>query len=283
MQLVRVVLMILGAACLVAGALAAEQAVTPVPVGSQVCRTCHVDSERHKTYAFHGECLACHTVLDEKHAVYGGKTVQFPDAEKCLSCHKRDRKLMNWAFGVHSKADGKCRDCHSVHAPAGTTRPGLSANKTDKNSKVCLKCHQEAASRFKMRSHHPVEEGAMACTDCHDPHGGGQTALKSTSEQCLSCHQAYRGPMVFEHAPVVEDCTGCHAPHGAPNRGMLSISQPSLCLQCHSIAQGKHGYGTGPEPAPTSGTRTISGSLLRSCTSCHGSIHGSQQDPLLRY
>jgi DmsE family decaheme c-type cytochrome len=134
-----------------------------------------------------------------------------------------------------------------------------------------------------MRSHHPVLEGAMGCASCHDPHGGERTALKSKSEQCLACHQSHRGPKVFEHAPVVDDCVSCHAPHGAPNRGLLSVSQPAVCLQCHSIAAGKHGFGTGPEPAPTAGTRPISGTVLRGCTNCHGAIHGSQQDPLLRY
>lgn len=190
---------------------------------------------------------------------------------------------MHWAFSDHNKAGGVCSDCHTIHNSPVSKGLSLSADRSDKNSAMCVKCHQDTNAQFKMRSHHPVQEGGMSCTGCHDPHGGGHAALKTKSEQCLGCHQAIRGPKVFEHAPVVEDCMNCHAAHGSPNRGLLSASQPAICLQCHSIAQGKHGFGTGAEPGSKSGTRIISGTVLRGCTNCHGAIHGSQQDPLLRY
>lgn len=255
------------------------------------CISCHKEIKgmgARQPEHYHGECESCHVGgVGHRLAVTKGESgkgsIAKPRNSECTACHKNDRKLMNWAFNEHNKAGGSCTDCHEMHVSPVTRSTSLGAPKVDKNSAVCLKCHQDVNSQFRMHSRHPVLQGAMGCTSCHNPHGSDQAALKSKSEQCLTCHQSHRGPKVFEHAPVVEDCTSCHAPHGSPNRGLLSVSQPAVCLQCHSIAQGKHGRGTGVEPSPQSGTRTISGSVLRSCTSCHGAIHGSQQDPLLRY
>ena len=254
------------------------------------CISCHkeIKGTTARPEHHHGNCESCHAGgvghrLSISKGESGKGSIANPKSAECTACHKNDRKLMNWAFNVHNKAGGTCSDCHAIHATPVSRNTSVATPKVDRNSAVCIKCHLDTNAQFRMRSHHPVLEGAMSCTGCHNPHGSDQTALVSRSDQCLSCHQQYRGPMVFQHAPVVEDCTSCHAPHGSPNRGLLSVSQPAVCLQCHSIAGGKHGFGTGPEPAPKAGTRTISGSVLRSCTSCHGAIHGSQQDPLLRY
>jgi len=236
----------------------------------------------------HGVCESCHTggpghLQAMLNAVPAKGTIAFPQSRECLGCHANNKKLMNWPFSVHGKADGGCQTCHSIHSSPVSDGPGMAFNKTDKSSAKCVSCHQEVRSQFNMASHHPVKEGGMSCNSCHDPHGGSQTLLKSTNERCLSCHQAVRGPKVFEHAPVAEDCLNCHSPHGSTNRRLLTVSQPAACLQCHAIAQGKHGFGTAVEPTQTSGTRTISGAVLRSCTNCHSAIHGSHQDPILRY
>jgi DmsE family decaheme c-type cytochrome len=253
----------------------------------KTCVACHKTEGGPPTATtHHGQsCEGCHvdSAVGVVARVQAGESIKLPKVAECMSCHKKERKLMNWAFSVHNKAGGVCTDCHVTHAPPVTKTFTLSANKSDRRSATCLKCHQDAGAQFKMRSHHPVTEGGMSCTGCHDPHGSDHTALKSRSDQCLACHQSHRGPKVFEHAPVVEDCMNCHAPHGSPNRALLSVSQPSVCLQCHSVAQGKHGISTEKGPGANSGTRSISGTVLRGCTNCHGAIHGSQQDPLLRY
>ena len=252
------------------------------------CVDCHatVKDLPTKPAHYHGNCESCHTGGDEHRKALlkgssGKGTIAFPQVKECLSCHKDEKKLMNWKFSAHSKAEGKCTDCHSFHTSPAASKPRMTAEKIDKNSASCAKCHQDVSSRFNMSSHHPVKEGALSCSSCHDPHGSTHTTLKTKNEQCLSCHQALRGPMTFEHAPVAEDCMSCHNPHGSPNRRLLAVSQPMACLQCHSIAQGKHGYGP-TEPAAV-GTRTITGAVLRNCTNCHSAIHGSHQDPLLRY
>lgn len=252
------------------------------------CTDCHESVKGIKTSSdhYHGNCDSCHTGGEQHRQTLlkgeaGKGTIALPQVKECLSCHQSDRKLMNWKFSSHNKADNRCTDCHTVHASSSARKPNLTANKIDRNSASCGKCHQDVASRFNMNSHHPVDEGAMSCTSCHDPHGSPGTTLKSKNDKCLGCHQAVRGPMVFEHAPVVEDCMSCHNPHGSTNRRLLSVAQPMICLQCHSLVEGKHGYGT-TEPS-TVGTRKISGAVLRNCTNCHSAIHGSHQDPVLRY
>jgi DmsE family decaheme c-type cytochrome len=261
------------------------------------CADCHavIKGEKTRPEHDHGKCESCHTTETEhRQALIKGEspkgTMAMPKSKECSSCHKTDKKLMNWKFSAHSKAGGECTDCHAMHVSPLAKSPNLTASKMDKNSAMCVKCHQDVASAQNMRSHHPVKEGAMSCVSCHDVHGGAQTMLKSKNEQCLSCHQALRGPKVYEHAPVAEDCMSCHAPHGSSSRRLLTVSQPAVCLQCHSIAQGKHGYSSTSgftEPAPNltdpANRRTISGAVLRGCTNCHGAIHGSHQDPLLRY
>jgi DmsE family decaheme c-type cytochrome len=252
------------------------------------CVACHKDMESStpSILTHHAQsCESCHVDSSEGIVTLAkaGEAIRLPKVAECTSCHKKDRKLMHWAFSAHNKAGGSCSDCHTIHASPVSKGVRLSAEKTGKNSTVCISCHQDTDAQFKMRSHHPVREGGMSCIGCHDPHGGSQTVLKSKSEQCLGCHQSIRGPKVFEHAPVVEDCTSCHAPHGSANRGLLNTSEPSVCLQCHSIATSKHGYGNSPTPPAKASQRTVSGTVLRGCTNCHGAIHGSQQDPLLRY
>lgn len=269
----------------------AKKPLNPRMLELMTCVSCHKDvkgQQPPRAEHHHGQCESCHAGSEaHRQSLIRGESgygsIGKPQSKECTSCHKNDRKLMDWAFNVHNKAGGNCTDCHAMHAPQETRSSALLASREDKNSAVCIKCHQDTGSQFRMRSHHPVREGGLGCTACHNPHGSDHTALKSKSDQCLACHQSYRGPKVFEHAPVVDDCMSCHTPHGSPNRGLLSVSQPAVCLQCHSIAQGKHGYGTGAEPAPTAGTRPISGTVLRQCTNCHSAVHGSHQDPLLRY
>lgn len=259
------------------------------PLTSATCLKCHetVKTGKVKPGHFNIECLSCHTVKPGGGLCAKG-SVKFPEQKQCLSCHKKDKKLINWSFAEHSKSGGQCVDCHEMHTSPLIKKTLPGAEKIQKDSVACVKCHQDVTSRLNMSSHHPVKEGGLSCISCHNPHDSNKTVLKSKSEQCLSCHQAVRGPMAFEHAPVVEDCMTCHTPHGSPNRKLLSVSQPAVCLQCHSIAQGKHGYGgSGTEPAlnvsDPLNRRIISGAVLRSCTNCHGAIHGSHQDPLLRY
>jgi DmsE family decaheme c-type cytochrome len=185
---------------------------------------------------------------------------------------------MNWKFADHYNAGVVCSDCHGIHQAKVVKRLDLSLWRADKSTELCASCHQDMLARFNMNSHHPVKEGGMSCTSCHDPHGGKQTRLLGTTTLCTDCHQRVQGPHVFEHPPAAEDCTSCHNPHGSPNRKLLKLTEPALCLQCHSVAGNRHG-----RSGAVNNTQIISGAALRQCSSCHSQVHGSAQDQHLRY
>lgn len=67
---------------------------------------------------------------------------------------------------------------------------------------LCLGCHSEVKRQFNLPFHHKVLEGAMKCSDCHDPHGGfelKQTRLATGADAaCIKCHADKQGPFVFE-------------------------------------------------------------------------------------
>lgn len=246
------------------------------------CYGCHDDKETQHTKGPHADanCASCHSGAAEhlasrnKAASKPGK----PDSAACQSCHQNNAKHMNWKFAEHYKAGVVCSDCHGVHTPKAVKRLDLSLWKADKNTALCATCHQDVLSRFNMNSHHPVKEGALSCTSCHDAHGGKQTSLTSKTAQCTQCHQAVRGPHAFEHPPAAEDCGNCHNPHGSPNRKLLNVAQPMLCLQCHSVAGNRHG-----QTGTVDNTQRITGAVLRDCTSCHSTPHGSSFDQHLRF
>ena len=245
-------------------------------IGSSACKECHTDVKDSKIYGYHSDCESCHGEGSIHASSPEKENIALPQSGDCLTCHQKDSKRMNWKFSSHHKAGVNCRDCHEVHVSKTAKASHAGINKMDKKSASCVKCHQDVIARFNMTSHHPVKEGGLSCSNCHDPHGSKEVTLLSKNDQCFKCHQSIRGPKVFEHAPVVEDCTICHNPHGSPNRRLLETAQPVLCLQCHSVADKRHAQGG------TANAR-ISGAVLRGCVNCHGSIHGSHQDPHLRY
>jgi DmsE family decaheme c-type cytochrome len=255
-------------------------------VGSDQCTACH--GEVAKTYrrSPHSmrevDCEQCHGA-GSSHVAAGGyskeskdKIVSFKDrpAEEangaCLSCHAKSDHVRNWFSSAHQAQDIKCVDCHSIHESHGgggsefqTTAHGAprAIESRRRQNDNCLRCHQKQGAEADLPYHHPVREGKMTCVDCHDAHGGsaGNGLTESnTNTLCLNCHAEYQGPFTFQHAPVNESCVKCHSPHGSPNQNLLAISQPALCLQCHSA---HHNGSSLP--------------LVDRCTNCHNAIHGS--------
>jgi DmsE family decaheme c-type cytochrome len=143
---------------------------------------------------------------------------------------------------------------------------------------LCMACHNETKSQFNRPFHHKVLEGAMNCSDCHNPHGGfelKQARLATGADAvCFKCHADKQGPFVFEHAPAkVEGCAACHDPHGSANPKLLKRSNVAqLCIECHSNI----GVVPGEEPAGAAQVpHDLSNPRYRNCTICHSKIHGS--------
>jgi predicted CXXCH cytochrome family protein len=154
-----------------------------------------------------------------------------------------------------------------------TREPGAVTNEQAVNE-LCASCHRRELTEFRQFSHHPLFEGRMKCTDCHDPHRaerGRMLVRRTVEETCFQCHQHIRGPFAFEHEPVKtggvgEACLECHRPHGSPNRRLHTLFSRGLCVQCHADIQ--------HDPAH----QARGGDCWRS--GCHVAIHGSNHSPL---
>jgi DmsE family decaheme c-type cytochrome len=193
-----------------------------------------------------------------------------------MSCHD-DAGRFHWPGSTHELEGNACVDCHDVHAP---NDPVLAL---ETQPEVCFSCHKEQRAQFLRQSRHPVQGttaslshvGLLACTDCHQPHGGPGPAnlIRNTiNEQCYDCHAEKRGPFLWEHAPVQEDCSNCHVPHGSNYENLLIARQPYLCQQCHlgdfHVSTVYSGSGLPPDGRDQR-------MLGKQCMNCHVQVHGS--------
>jgi len=195
----------------------------------------------------------------------------------CLSCHESGLR-MNWKGSPHESNDLACTSCHTVHAPkdpvlAKATQP-----------EKCFTCHARQEAESLEYSHHPIREGRVVCSDCHNPHGSpGPSQLKefSVNETCYNCHADKRGPFLWEHQPVRESCVNCHTPHGSNQPRLMKEPLNFLCSSCHSAQANQSGGafgGAGSIPYHSQVASTRFNSALanqRQCVNCHSQIHGS--------
>lgn len=197
--------------------------------------------------------------------------------DTCAGCHEERAKNFQRSSHAHvmlSRAEDPkvkitCENCHgpgSKHVDAGGD-PRLILKVAINN---CFACHKDKRAEFSLQYHHPVKEGRMNCTACHDLHAPEAkvgTALR-INDTCTKCHQEKAGPWTFEHEANKDGCIVCHSPHGSVTQKMLSEDMPNLCLKCHfgfeqyqRIGHYRHRAALNREP--------------EDCTSCHHAVHGS--------
>jgi len=273
-----------------AGQAQAKDAPASEFAGSETCATCHEEvakgfaSNPHTKMAqMHGKngvtCENCHGA-GKAHADSADPSKIFNPAkattkeidDNCLKCHRGQHA--NFQKSGHGEANVSCIGCHSVHAAKDSEQLLKAAQPV-----LCYQCHTDIKPQFSMPYHHRVEEGAVSCSDCHDPHGTfGRKGLRASAQQdavCTKCHNETAGPFVYEHAVVkTEGCTACLFPHGSPNPRMLNRANVNtVCLQCHSPSMNF----TAAEPqGPTHNQAT----QYQACTVCHNEIHGSNVSPV---
>lgn len=212
---------------------------------------------------------------------------KYVGTETCITCHEKQGEAFDLSAHARVSIKGEetyaqgCEMCHgpgSVHVDAGGGK-GLLVN-PKKNPETCFTCHTDKRAETNLPFHHPIKEGKMSCSDCHDSHGPEARPWTSTSmddinEACYKCHKDQRGPFVFEHEATREGCTTCHKVHGSINDKMLVVRDNNLCNRCHA-----------QENFPTVGKSNHGSRLAQgTCFSggCHTAVHGSNFDDHLRY
>jgi DmsE family decaheme c-type cytochrome len=278
---------------------AAAEAAPPAAatyVGSDTCTTCHDTVERQLASTPHGSatfgklaphgCEACHGP-GSVHADDPDTVATQPRVDKmppevvsatCQSCHS-GRAQFFWQGSKHEKRGLTCTTCHTVHSPKSDDAQLQQATVAEQ----CATCHQQVRAETWKSSHHPIREGKITCTDCHNPHGTQSEQMvkaDTVNDLCYSCHTEKRGPFLWEHAPVRESCMNCHTPHGSNHAKLQKVAVPYLCQQCH--ANTRHPgtlYDARNLPIAESGLpvpSTPSNRLIeRGCVNCHAAVHGS--------
>jgi DmsE family decaheme c-type cytochrome len=267
----------------------AETASADSPVAEaaalEMCASCHPAAVSGLTGTYHAgvdrSCARCHgdvaahvksvTQTGDPGPIASFKRLEPRAASAvCLECHDKGRQAV-WHAGVHHRRGVACVSCHSVHS----FRSPDAQLKTAREPETCYQCHAPIRARSLRSSHHPVREGLMSCSSCHDPHDGARPKMiraESVTEQCLSCHTEKRGPFLWEHPPARENCVHCHDPHGSNHDRLLVAKQPYLCQRCHLNTRHP---GTLYDLRNTLGGPSVSNRVVEhACRNCHQNVHG---------
>lgn len=263
------------------------------PIDRRGCQSCHGPGGPHISH-----------LKDEDHPydyiISYTRVKPEEGAAACLRCHTDTLTTAHWRRTGHARAGVGCTACHQMHWPdrLGRNRekprpedekPSAKpeqprANQSVRNpiytaapepkallkadeATLCGACHRKESSEFRNNFHHPVPEGRMVCSDCHEVHANREqhTQLRTHKSNCVTCHPDVAGPFVYEHEPTSDlggqGCLDCHKPHGSHNPSLLNTFSRGQCNQCHSDKAVNHYPG-------------------RSCwqSGCHVAVHGSNHD-----
>jgi DmsE family decaheme c-type cytochrome len=231
------------------------------------CTTCHGESERHVNTPVGTPGRSGPDRMFGKHS----KTPMEERSANCLSCHQGGKRI-HWERSAHASGEVTCASCHQVHAAQDKVRDKRT------QTEVCFTCHKEQRVQLRLPSRHPIQEGKVACSDCHNTHGTAgpkQLVRDNVNDTCYTCHMEKRGPFVRTHEPVQEDCSICHTPHGSTNPSLLKVRSPFLCQTCH---QPSSHHSTVPLGGVVGGANPSTAQaviMARGCVNCHTQIHGS--------
>lgn len=260
--------------------------------GDAKCTRCHNETEEYPVLAIgktkHGTvadkrtptCVSCHGESEahikqsskvKPDRSLGKKTAEPAEVKNqaCLTCHQGG-KLIHWSGSAHATRDATCISCHQVHTARDKVRDKVA------QSDVCFACHQDKRAEINRPSRHPITEGKVTCSHCHNPHGSAARAdmvRTNINDTCYTCHMEKRGPFVRNHQPVQEDCTICHSPHGTTAPSLLKTRVPFLCQSCHEPAE--HPAAPGEFPGSPITITSRANLLARGCVNCHTNIHGT--------
>lgn len=258
-------------------------AVTP-----EICYQCHSSFQQFEMVANPHQMLGSNGfTCDTCHNPHGNIREE-TRSQLCLECHN-GTPTMAWHSSTHSLNGVACTDCHNPHPHTfaqGTV--GISHTNISRPNRlpmaveepnVCYKCHPKVYAQNAMPSHHPIKEGKMVCSDCHDGHGQSHGNLReaTVNQVCYRCHAEKQGPFAYEHPPATENCAICHEPHGTVVNNLLRQPATFLCLRCHSGHRvgpgfGAHNFAGLVDVGTDVGQQQA---FFSDCTQCHAQVHGS--------
>lgn len=243
---------------------------------------------------FFASCRIDQEALEKALEVHTIEGAQYVGMETCAACHEKEVK--EFELSTHSRIsiptkDFKVEGCEMCHGPGSLHVDAQSGEGTEgkkdkliinpkKDPSICFACHTDKKIEFTLPHRHPVLEGKMSCSDCHNAHGAevrpwSATTMEDVNEACFKCHKEQRGPFTWEHEALREGCTSCHQVHGSINDKMLIARDSNLCLRCHTQTNfpniGNSGHAT----------RLNQGTCFSA--KCHTAVHGSNFDDHLRY
>lgn len=255
-------------------------------VSPGICYRCHGDMREYQEIAGPHQicgpngfnCTTCH----DPH----GQIKQETRKDLCLECHD-GAPTMAYHSSTHDHNGVACTDCHNPHPRTrvpqvvdiyhtSVVRPRR-LQMSVQEPQACYKCHPKIYGLTLLPSRHPINEGKMVCSDCHDGHGQETGNLKEASVNllCYKCHAEKQGPFAFEHPPVRENCAICHNPHGAVANNLLTQPTTFLCLRCHPGHYAQHPPGGISLRIDTDAT--LRRPFYTDCSQCHQQIHGTDR------
>ncbi len=173
---------------------------------------------------------------------------EYVGSETCAQCHEDESKYFNLTDHASVAIDitaedaeaGQAEACETCHGPGSlhVEGQGDKSKIVKADAQTCFSCHLDIKGKFALQHRHPVLEGQMSCSDCHNMHGSdvratGGAMLLGKDEKCFKCHKEMKGPFVFEHDAMREGCSVCHDPHGSISDKLLVAGQTTTCLRCH--------------------------------------------------
>ncbi len=219
-------------------------------IGCTDCHQPHPETGLSMSVDQPGVCYRCHSQTRQLEELAGPHQLLGPNAFNCSTCHRPHGRVtqdtrtdlclrchtgtptMGWHSSYHWRAGVACADCHDAHPDSQVPREvGLYHTHVYRPNRrpmtvnepaTCYNCHPKIFGMASLPSHHPIREGKMRCSDCHDSHGQDYGSLKAPTlnQLCYECHAEKEGPFVWEHAPVTESCA--ILPRAARHRGQQS-------------------------------------------------------------
>ncbi len=266
-------------------------------IGAETCKECHEEQYDSYSKSVHFQksikgpqsqdaCETCHgpgALHVEKGggrgvdiSTFGKDSGRTPEemSATCLKCHASKGNMTDWDIGAHKRNDVACTNCHTLH----------SGNQIPDQLTVCFQCHRDTKAQVSKQSRHPILEGKVKCSDCHNVHGAlskGMIKAESVNLLCFTCHVDKRGPFIWVHPPAEENCLICHTPHGSRHENLFAERINVICQDCHDN-ESHHAANTTVNPsigydatAGFAGPNTSNRFVARGCVECHHTMHGS--------